>query len=144
MEKVNEFIYGVLNELNRVEYQVLVYQNHNKRVQQIIECRSLESRLETITKQLQSVIETLNELQEYDGKAAIGNQILNQTQKAQKGIQYLEKFYKLDQNPVNALNLNMEDETITGYFNKLHLIGDDQSRQKVQKEIEKLQSMDKH
>ena len=70
---------------------------------------------------------------------------MTQKEKAMKGIDYLETYYKLDQQPViNNMNFNMNDETVAQYVNKLHLIEDEQSREKLLREIERLQNMDKY
>lgn len=148
LDKLDELLYSVMNQLWKLSS--LTKENFSEFFQTFLEQTSVIARLFLVKKKLSEVLKVvilLNQAMKYADDSVRKN---TDAAKAQLSIQYLKNMYigysqpQPVQEPSGAAQGSATaNNKMKPYLDKLHLIKDETSREKVRKEIERLSQMDK-
>ena len=154
VDEVDEVLYSVATLFFKTEFYL--NQKPNVLFQQLLETRSLLERIELVEKKLKALISNFNyqmKISTLISKDNAQDKILNKSKNVLASEYVKTVFGIADQNSMNPNVISQgfggfaggsQNKLIKSYLDKLKLISDAPSQEKVRKEIERLSSMDKH
>jgi len=155
VDEVDEILYNISTLFFKTEFYL--NQKPNLLFQQLLETRSLLERIQFVEKKLKALISNFIyqiKISTLISKDNAQDKIFNKNKNV-LASEYVKTVFGIsDQNSMNANVISHgfgnfsggghQNKLIKGYLEKLKLIIDGPSQEKVKKEIERLSSMDKH